>query len=128
MTQAPRDLLTLINTLTLKDPQPGQQDALISLLSDATEQVMRHQPGFVSARFHRSLCGTRVVNHAQWLPDTDLPAVLRRPEVADHLQAVRALADTDTAVYTVASTHSAPSYALEGPGAFNGTDRTDALG
>jgi hypothetical protein len=55
-----RPLLTLINIYELA---PERQAQLVQLLADATEEVMRHQPGFVSVNIHRSLDETRVANY-----------------------------------------------------------------
>jgi hypothetical protein len=46
--------LTLINTFKVA---PDRQQA-IDLLDRATVNVMRKQPGFISANIHRSLDGT----------------------------------------------------------------------
>jgi heme-degrading monooxygenase HmoA len=56
-------VITLINVFTV---EPQNQERLIKILEQATEEVMRHLPGFVSANIHRSLDGARVVNYAQW--------------------------------------------------------------
>src|SRR5215208_1353637 len=57
------DVVTLINVFTVA---PEDQQRLVDILIDATQKVMRKQPGFVSANIHRSLDGTRVTNYAQW--------------------------------------------------------------
>lgn len=51
------------------------QQPLVDLLVEATEQVMRDRPGFVSAAIHVSLDGTRVVNYAQWSSNEDFQAL-----------------------------------------------------
>lgn len=58
-----QDVATLINVFTVTRMT---QQPLVDLLTEATEQVMRHRPGFISANIHASLDGTRVVNYAQW--------------------------------------------------------------
>src|SRR5262249_30407728 len=50
---------TLINVFTVA---PERQRELVDLLIDATEQVIQHVPGFISANIHASIDGTRVVN------------------------------------------------------------------
>lgn len=50
------DVATLINVFTVTS---DTQQPLVDLLVEATEQVMRHRPGFVSAAIHVSLDGTR---------------------------------------------------------------------
>ena len=57
------DVVTLINVFTVAQ---DDQQRLVDVLVDATQKVMRKQPGFVSANIHRSLEGTRVTNYAQW--------------------------------------------------------------
>ena len=75
-------LVTLINVFTVK---PEQQQPLIDLLVEATEAVMRHQPGFISANIHRSLDGQRVTNYAQWRSREDFEAMLGNPEAQVHM-------------------------------------------
>jgi antibiotic biosynthesis monooxygenase (ABM) superfamily enzyme len=57
-----RDILTLINVFTVA---PEKQEELVDLLIEATEQTMRHLPGFISANIHKSYDGRRVVNYTQ---------------------------------------------------------------
>jgi antibiotic biosynthesis monooxygenase (ABM) superfamily enzyme len=57
-----KDVVTLINVFTVA---PEDQQRLVDVLVDATQTVMRKQPGFISANIHRSLDGTRVTNYAQ---------------------------------------------------------------
>ncbi|WP_408008352.1 antibiotic biosynthesis monooxygenase family protein [Pseudalkalibacillus sp. A8] len=46
---------------------PQQQQALIDALSKQVERHFKSYPGFVSASFHASDDGQRVINYAQWL-------------------------------------------------------------
>jgi quinol monooxygenase YgiN len=86
-----RPLVTLINVFTV---QPERQQQLLDLLMEATEAVMRHQPGFISANLHRSLDGQRVTNYAQWHSREDFEVMLRTPEAQDHLRQASEIADT----------------------------------
>lgn len=45
---------------------PDQQQALINGVAAIVEAHFHHYPGFVSASFHASDDGRRVVNYAQW--------------------------------------------------------------
>jgi heme-degrading monooxygenase HmoA len=56
-------VVTLINVFTV---DPSKQDALVKVLDDATNNVIKDLPGFVSANIHRGLDGRHVVNYAQW--------------------------------------------------------------
>ncbi|MBF6064297.1 antibiotic biosynthesis monooxygenase [Nocardia terpenica] len=101
VTDAP--IATLINVFTVR---PDRQRALVDLLAEATEQVIRHSPGFISANFHVSTDGVRVVNYAQWESPEAMQAMLDDPAARAHIQEASALADSvEPHVYTVASVH-----------------------
>jgi quinol monooxygenase YgiN len=102
--QGDQDVATLINVfaVTRDDQQP-----LVDLLIEATEQVMRHRPGFVSANIHASLDGTRVVNYVQWRSREDFQAMLDDPIAREHMSATLALAAAEPRLYEVASVHHA---------------------
>ena len=91
-------LVTLINVFTV---DPANQQRLVEVLTEATEQVMRTLPGFVSANIHRSLDGTRVTNYAQWRSQADLEAMYANPLVAPHMRKCTELATFDAHVYEV---------------------------
>ncbi|MDA3626791.1 antibiotic biosynthesis monooxygenase [Saccharopolyspora sp. WRP15-2] len=87
-TDAP--IATLINVFTV---QPDRQRALVDLLAHATEEVMQHLPGFISANIHASTDGTKVVNYAQWRSAEDFHAMLGNPTARTHMQQAAELAD-----------------------------------
>jgi len=76
------DVVTLINVFTVA---PEDQQRLVDVLVEATQAVMRKQPGFVSANIHRSLDGTRVANYAQWRSREAFEAMLRDRDAAEHM-------------------------------------------
>ena len=94
-------VVTLINSFTVA---PERQDELIRLLVEATEQVMRHRPGFVSANIHRGLEGTRVANYAQWRSREDFEAMLGDPAAQAHMREAAGIASFDPVLYEVADT------------------------
>ncbi|UOQ94796.1 antibiotic biosynthesis monooxygenase [Halobacillus shinanisalinarum] len=49
------------------DVEPQYQQVLIDEITDQVEQHFTHFTGFVSASFHASDNGRRVVNYGQWL-------------------------------------------------------------
>ena len=95
-------LTTLINTFTV---DPARQDELVALLDDATEQVMRHQAGFISANIHASLDGTRVVNYAQWTSEEAMNTMLADPVCREHMAGAAAMASFEPLLYRVCSSH-----------------------
>lgn len=105
-TPASPEAVTLINVFTV---EPEQQQALVDLLTQATEEVMSKQPGYLSARIHRSLDGTRVANYAQWRSRADVEALAESVEAAAHMRRARALASFEPVLYEVAFTHQAAS-------------------
>lgn len=92
-------VLTLVNVFTV---QPEKQQALVALLIEATEQTMRHLPGFVSANIHRSLDGKKVVNYAQWESLAAFEAMRKNPQATPHMQAAAALAQFEPILCEVA--------------------------
>ena len=86
------DVLTLINVFTVR---PEDQQRLVDLLIEATEQTMKRLPGFVSANIHKSLDGTKVVNYAQWRTKGDFEAMRQNPEARPHMEAAAAIAAFD---------------------------------
>jgi hypothetical protein len=45
---------------------PSQQQAFVDAIADLVEQHIENDTGFVSASFHASEDGQRVINYAQW--------------------------------------------------------------
>lgn len=83
-----RSICTMINTLTVK---PEKQEELLAYLKQMTEEDVVTSPGFISANFHLSEDGTRVINYAQWRSIEDLRAMLAR--FPQHVQRCRELAE-----------------------------------
>jgi len=97
---------TLINVFTV---EPDKARALADLLERATEETMRHVPGFISANIHVSTDGTRVVNYAQWASAETYEQMLRDRSAREHMAKAAGLASGfDPHLYTVESVHTAP--------------------
>jgi heme-degrading monooxygenase HmoA len=94
------DLVTLINVFTVA---PEDQQRLVDVLVDATQAVMRKQPGFISANIHRSLDGSRVTNYAQWRSREAFEAMLGDREAAERMgEAARIAERFEPHLYEVA--------------------------
>lgn len=87
-----QDILTLINVFTVA---PENQQKLVDLLVEATEQTMRFLPGFISANIHKSYDGRRVVNYAQWRSRKDFEAMLKNQEAKLHMKRSAEVAEFD---------------------------------
>jgi len=95
---------TLINVFTV---DPDKQRELVDLLVAVTDDVMRHQPGFISANIHASTDGTRVVNYAQWESERHFQAMLADPVAREHMGRAGRLASAEPRLYDVVSVHHA---------------------
>ena len=82
-------ILTLINTFEV---EPDMCDELLASLIEATDRVMRHVDGFISASFHRSLDSKHIVNYAQWASKQALDAMRENPDAQVHMRAAAKLA------------------------------------
>lgn len=71
------NVVTIIFSLAV---EPARQQELIDLMIDALETTTKHQPGFVSASFHKSLDGTRVFNYAQWRTIAEYETFAQSPQ------------------------------------------------
>jgi quinol monooxygenase YgiN len=86
----PRDgYLTFINTFTV---EPENAERLVQALRNATEEIFRHQPGFISANLHTSRDRRRVLNYAQWRSKQDYVSMSKKPEIQAHMKQAAALA------------------------------------
>ncbi|MFD7708653.1 antibiotic biosynthesis monooxygenase family protein [Streptomyces sp. NPDC059786] len=100
-----RPVATLINVFTVS---PDRQSELITLLARATEETMKHQPGFICANFHASQDGERVINYAQWESEEHYRAMLANPEARVHMdQAATIATDVQPRLFMVRSAHGA---------------------
>jgi quinol monooxygenase YgiN len=88
----------LINVFTV---DAANQQKLIDLLTRATEDSVRHAAGFISARLHRSLDGTKVTMYAQWRSAQDYEAMRRDPAPLPYLQQAVALATFEPGMYQI---------------------------
>lgn len=60
---------------------PATAHDLMEALEAAFDQVIRHQPGFVSASLHMNDAMTRICNYSQWARREDYQAMLRTTEM-----------------------------------------------
>ena len=97
-------IMTLVNVFTV---EPPQQQELVDVLVEATDEVMQTLPGFVSANIHRSLDGRHVVNYAQWRSQEDFAAMRENPDVGAHMARAAGLAQFTPIVCEVVHTRQA---------------------
>jgi quinol monooxygenase YgiN len=93
--------ITLINVFTV---DPAKQDELVDLLARATEASVRHAPGFISAKLHRSLDGTKVAMYAQWQSRAAYQAMRGDASSRPYLERALAIATFEPGMYEVVQT------------------------
>jgi quinol monooxygenase YgiN len=93
--------ITLINVFTV---DPAKQDELVDLLARATEASVRHAPGFISAKLHRSLDGTKVAMYAQWQSRGAYQAMRGDASSRPYLERALAIATFEPGMYEVVQT------------------------
>ncbi|MBE9169703.1 antibiotic biosynthesis monooxygenase [Pleurocapsales cyanobacterium LEGE 06147] len=94
------NLPTVINVFTV---EPEQQQRIINFLLEHKEIPMK-QPGFVSASFHKSLDGTRVINYIQWRDWEALEAAAKNSDFMAMAKQAAELAPHDFHTYEVVFT------------------------
>jgi quinol monooxygenase YgiN len=93
----------LINVFTVA---PAKQQELLELLTRATEGSVRRAVGFISARLHRSLDGTKVTMYAEWRSGDDYQAMREDPGPLPYLKQALAIATFEPGMYEVVRTFS----------------------
>jgi quinol monooxygenase YgiN len=91
--------VTLINVFTVT---PEKQHELMGLLTEVTENTVRHHRGFVSASLHRGIDGKKVTMYAQWASVEDYDAMRQNPGPAPALEKALTIATIDPGMYEVA--------------------------
>jgi quinol monooxygenase YgiN len=97
--------VTLINVFIV---EPDNQKRLIELLAEITERSVRHAPGFISARMHRSLDGAKVTMVAEWRSRADYDAMRADPTPRPYLEQALAIAKFEPGMYEVVETFAPP--------------------
>jgi heme-degrading monooxygenase HmoA len=88
--------VSVINVITVT---PQVQDAAVKAVEQMLHQVMRRQPGFLSAAVYRSLDGRRVTVHAQWESENDFQRISRHPAIVNHMRQFLEVAQPEWHVY-----------------------------
>jgi quinol monooxygenase YgiN len=97
-------LSTLINVFTV---EPARQQELLDLLARAT-QIVRLEPGFVSANLHRSIDGSKVTMYAQWRSIEDYQAMRENPAPLPYFEQAISFARFEPGMYEVVETYCPP--------------------
>ncbi|MCG7430859.1 antibiotic biosynthesis monooxygenase [Dermacoccus nishinomiyaensis] len=72
----------------------------------ASEEVMRHLPGFISGNFHASTDGSTVVNYVQWESRETLQAAQTDAAARVHMDRAMEIAERiEPRIYTVEAVH-----------------------
>lgn len=82
------DIQTVITTFEMT---PGTAQDLLDALTDAYDQFIRHQPGFVAAGLHINDAQTRIANYSQWRRREDFQAMLRSDEMRERNRHIHTL-------------------------------------
>lgn len=107
-----RPVCTMINILTVK---PEKQQELMNYLREMTEEVVVTAPGFISANFHLSEDGTKIINYAQWRSVEDLQEMLaRNPHHVQRCQELSERIDIKTDLRVVYSVHASEASVKQG--------------
>ncbi|MFG1647804.1 antibiotic biosynthesis monooxygenase family protein [Amycolatopsis sp. NPDC049252] len=92
----------VISTFTVP---PGRQQELLDLLHANAEEVLRHQPGFITADLLATSDGTTVVNHARWTDAAAVRAMTADPAVRARMAPAWAIARPVVQQFAVSSSH-----------------------
>ena len=85
----------LINLLKV---EPGKQDALLALLQQNTETVIRTLHGWKTTRLIAAKDGAGVVIYSEWASSADVEAMRGDPRMQAYFPKIAALASLDSVV------------------------------
>lgn len=77
--------------ITTFEMTPATADDLMEALQAAFHEVIRKQPGFISAALHINDARTRICNYSQWESRGDYQAMLRTPEMRERNRVINGL-------------------------------------
>jgi quinol monooxygenase YgiN len=82
---------------------PANQPKMVELAKEHVKPAME-QPGLISATFHRSLDGTRVINYGQWSNPKAIAELVKKPGFSKAAPYWEGVADNEYHLYDVVST------------------------
>ncbi len=89
--------------ITTFEMTPGTCADVLDALTEAYEQVIRHQPGFLGGAIHVNDAQTRISTYSRWVQRGDFQAMLRTPEMRERNRAIAAIcARFEPVMYEVA--------------------------
>ena len=91
----PDESVILINLLKVK---PGKQDALIALLKQNTDTVVRSLPGWKTTRLIAAKDGAGVVIYSEWETPAAIEAMRSDPRMKAYFPKIMELASLDSIV------------------------------
>ena len=95
------DLQTVITTFEMT---PGTCQDLMDALTDAYENFISKQPGFIAAGLHVNDAQTRIANYSQWERREDFQAMLRTEEMRERNRKITTLCRSfEPVMYEVAA-------------------------
>ena len=77
--------------ITTFEMTPATAHELLEKLQAAYAEVIRHQPGFISAALHMNDALTRICNYSQWQRREDFQAMLRMPDMRERNRVINGL-------------------------------------
>lgn len=90
------------------DVTPGTAQDVVDALSEAYQQVISRQNGFISAAMHLNDAQTRIATYSQWRDRADYQAMLRSPEMRERNRAINGMCRSfEPVMYEVAETFKA---------------------
>jgi len=89
-------MIILINIFHV---DPANQQRLVDILTEVTQEIVSKAKGFVSSTLHRSLDGTKVAMHARWASLADYEAMREDSAPRPFFEAALAIARFEPGLY-----------------------------
>ena len=90
--------------ITTFEMTPGTCQDLLDALTEAYQDFISKQPGFIAAGLHVNDAQTRIANYSQWAKREDFQAMLRSPQMRERNRHINTLCKTfEPVMYDVAA-------------------------
>lgn len=96
---------TIQTVITTFETTPGTCQDLLDALTDACDQFISVQPGFIGSGLHVNDAQTRIANYSQWQRREDFLAMLRSSEMRNRNRKINELCKSfEPVMYDVVAT------------------------
>lgn len=94
----------IVAVTTCKVKEKTNQNRVVEMLVEASDQILSKHEGFISSGIHKSLDATRVQIYVYWKSEEVIEKLLNDPRMIIHINDIDRLAHVDRSLYELVYT------------------------